>query len=121
MTRIPESGWEWFGYPGHLCVASRCQFRMLTRVGKYVISSVGDYFPDFNRVPGEFGERETIGGSGPDQFFETYVFRSDGTMEECGCCPQRDYSEIDSKRTSTATEARDCHKRMCNKYAEVSQ
>lgn len=123
---IPAEQWKWFGYPGHLCVGSRCMFHLLTVVGEYMISSVGDYKPekifDAHRstlIDNCEGMRETI-GAGDEAFFETFVFKRAGTAEcRCGCgTPSPDeFSEIDGKRAVNAADATANHVEFCRKYA----
>lgn len=104
--------WTWYGHAGHLCVASSCRFHLCTKVGKYLISTVGDYYRECSR--------ETI-GSGEDDFFETYVFRtlrgSSCTDKACGCgLPEIDLENIEGIRCATAVEAAKTHMNMCRKY-----
>ena len=102
--------WQWLGYPAHFIGAESCWFRMATKVGDHIISSVGDYRPNGR------GNKKTI-GAGDDAFFETYVFRA-GDICDCGCGEPRiaDGREIDGIRSATATEARQQHLAMCRKY-----
>jgi len=115
---IPKSNWKWFGYAGHLIVSSQCLFHLWTQVGKYLISTVGNYCPNIGK-PDTDKDRykmKTI-GAGKDSFFETYVFKYDG-MADCGCCPEpEDWSEIDGDRSATAIEAQKIHMKYCLKYA----
>jgi hypothetical protein len=111
---VKKAHWKWFGHAGHLCVSNYCKFHLCTQVGKYLISSVGDYRPHDNK-------RETI-GAGPDAFYETYVFKvlkgTKCTDPECGCkMPEVDLSEIEGVRSATAGEAMKLHAKMCLKYA----
>lgn len=120
---VPISKWIWLGYPQHFCAAKDCRFHMATIVGKYVISTVGDYHPP-RVVQGDEGpdrmqpteKPETI-GAGPDSFYETFVFRCDG-LGQCGCCAAITSMDVlDGPRTATAVEAQKCHMEMCRKYA----
>lgn len=111
---IPRIEWEWFGYPGHFIGARECLFRLCTKVGDYLISTVGDYRP-FEREP-----RKTI-GAGERAFFETFVFKAGPRCSdaECGCRqPSIDGSEIDGECCATAGEAQALHLRYCQKYAQ---
>lgn len=111
---ITQDRWEWFGYAGHLCVAHYCRFHLCTRVGQYLISSVGDYYPPHSE------SRETI-GAGEDSFYETYVFKIVGvcTAEGCGCgMPTTDGHEIEGIRSGTPGETQAIHLQMCRKYAK---
>ena len=42
---IPVSDWIWFGTPGHFICANYCRFHLCTRVGDYLVSTVGEYVP----------------------------------------------------------------------------
>lgn len=102
------------GCPGHFIAARSCRWRRHTQVGDYRVSSVGDYYPDHKS-----SERETI-GAGDDSFFETMVFKTNGTAvhgsEGCGCVDVESWSEIDGTRYATAGEAQAGHERYVRKY-----
>ena len=78
MSRsIPMPEWEWYGMAAHYCQADWCRYHLTTRVGDYVISTVGEM------IRPESWEKEEIGY---DRFFETMVFPvRDCTLEECRC------------------------------------
>lgn len=103
-------GWVWCGYAGHFVGARNCRFHMHTRVGKYRISTVGDYHPPHK--PGD--EMETI-GAGPDSFFETFVFEVEG-MGTHGEGEITGWGEIDGERYATAEAACRGHMAYCWKY-----
>lgn len=110
---IPKSKWEWFGYAGHFICGNECRFRLCTKVGDYLISTVGDYwFQD---------QRRTI-GAGPLSFYETYVFKAGRrcTTKECGCDQPTlaDACEIDGERCATAGQAQALHLKYCEKYSK---
>lgn len=103
---IPESEWVWQGHGAHF--PGDCKFHMGTRVGGYLISTIGDYYT-------RAGERERLGG-GEGSYFETFVFKAAGTLE-CGCAEIADLCEIEGIRYGTATEAQAGHIAMCRQYA----
>ena len=112
---IPRAKWEWFGYPGHFICAAQCRFRLCTKVGNYLISTVGDMLDSCTE------KRDTI-GAGPDDFFETYVFKGGPrcNVASCGCeQPSIDGHEIDGERCATAGEAQALHLKYCEKYARM--
>jgi hypothetical protein len=117
---ITKDQWEWFGYPGHLIVAPWCQFRLCTKVGDYLISTVGDWRPPL--VGEQTAPRKTI-GAGDDSFFETYVFEAGErcSHKDCGCnMPSlKDACEIDGERSGTAGAATEAHLRYCTKYSAL--
>jgi hypothetical protein len=116
---IPKDQWEWYGYPGHFVCADRCWFRLNTKVGNYIISTVGDM-----HISTKPNDKTTLGG-GDNDFFETYVFScAKGNRcndPECGYnAPIPDsWREIDGNRTATAGEAQKAHMAFCLKYAEA--
>lgn len=120
MKTRPISGeeWEWFGRPGHFIAADLCHFHLCTRVGRWLISSVGDYRPE-----GPDGDLKTI-GAGADAFYETYVFRlgsGGGDRCEdprCGCgMPEIPGCENWGRRTSTAGDCQRMHMVACRHAA----
>lgn len=104
--------WTWYGHAGHLCAAYNCRFHLCTKVGGYLVSTVGDYF--------ERGIRNTVGAY-KDSFFETFVFNvlpgSSCSDLACLCgLPNVDWVNIEGVRCATAGEASKTHMRMCKKY-----
>lgn len=112
-THVSRTDWEWFGYPGHFIAADSCMFRLCTKVGGYIISTVGDM--QFN------GKRRTI-GAGERSFFETYVFKAGPRCQipECNCGQPTlaNASEIDGERCATGAEAQALHLKYCEKYSK---
>lgn len=106
-----RAGWKWYGYAGHFIGGSSCAYHLCTRVGAFLVSTVGDYRP-----PSMGGKRETLGASS-DSFFETYVFRCDGETEG-GDPIIPEFSEIDGERYADSLSAERGHYRYCEKYAE---
>ncbi len=105
---IPESQWRWAGYPAHLCVSYMCRWWMCTRIGNYVISSIGHYVPDREK-----NEMETI-GAGPKDFFETMVFEADDLEDPFSWSGY----ELEQKRYADAEEAREGHMETCRHWAD---
>lgn len=112
----PMSDWKWFGKAGHFICGHLCQHHLCTQVGAFLVSTVGDYHPDMNRIGDRLGPQRTIGC---DRTHETYVFRVEDGRCECGCgLPNFDKSEIDSLSANSDAEADQNHITMCRKYAE---
>lgn len=138
--------WKWFGNAGHLIVGQYCRFHMCTQVGKFLISTVGQYWPeravreihasvhdpswlaenrdrkgdDFdNAYMKRFGYEQI----GCDRTFETMVFPAGEPCKakECGCgLPEIDGSEIDYASANDAGTATKNHMELCQKYSEES-
>lgn len=104
-------GWKWYGYAGHLCVSRRCAYHLCTRIGDYLISTVGAYYP--------FGsdKMETIGG-GREDFYETFVFKCEG--DDNNGDPIITTDEIDTKRYAKSIEAEEGHYAFCWKYQHIT-
>lgn len=140
MKAIPKSEWEWFGNAGHFIVAAYCRFHLTTKVGAYLVSTVGEYFPSESvretiadsrgvKLEGRGDAREAdymrkIGfealGAGAETY-ETMVFHCGNACSEpsCGCgmpIPE-DWAELTRERYSTAGEATKGHMRICGEYA----
>ena len=86
--------WKWFGTPGHLCVAKWCRFHLCTKVGKYLVSTVGEYIHPYShgfkseRDEGEWLNKNLFGEEiGFGRKFETMVFRAGKpcTTKDCNC------------------------------------
>lgn len=83
---------------------------MATKVGKHLISTVGDYYPM------SATERQEIGHK---RFYETMVFRAGKLCKADGCLcgmPTIDGHEIDFMPYNTAKDAQAGHLAMCKKY-----
>jgi hypothetical protein len=106
---IPESEWVWQGHAGHFCGADYCKFRLSTRVGSYLISTIGDYLPAGTNTC-------TPLTSDPTSFFETSVFRA-GEALECGCTYMDSPSPLEGVHYETAAAAQRGHVDLCKKYA----
>lgn len=107
-----HADWKWYGFPGHLIVADRCAYHLCTKVGGYLISTVGAFYPD----PRRSKKIETI-GSGPDDFYETFVFKCSGERDGN---PQIGFSEIDGWRYPDSLLAEKGHYEFCWKYHNAS-
>lgn len=111
---IPESEWIWMGHAAHFIGAGECLFQLATRVGDFIISSVGDWRPKGNQTPCEPLGLERW------SFYETYVFPASDYEQPCGCWDLGSLAEIEGKRFKTGREAQDAHRTMCYKYAALS-
>lgn len=133
-------GWRWFGCAGHFICSQWCRFHLCTEVGRYLVSTVGEYVPDEPvreihcqchgiTLEGRGDARladymKKVGfqplGAGPHPY-ETMVFRlTNGrcAVKDCDCgFPNVDYREIDGQRSMTAGGATAFHMKMCEKYA----
>lgn len=132
---ISKDEWVWMPHAGHFILGDQCQFRLNTRIGKFIISTVGEYLPD-SHVREVYAksrgiELEGIGDAresdylkkigyeeiGSGRKYETMVFKA--KKSERKCCPweMESASELDSKAYNEPNAAYEGHLRMCEKYA----
>lgn len=136
--------WKWFGHAGHFICADKCRFHLTTKVGKYLVSTIGEWWPergsreiharvydadwlaknvhlkgnefDFAYMK-KFGF-ETIGF---DRKYETMVFLAGEPckIKECGCgLPKILGSELDFDGYNNAGDAASGHLKMCKKWSK---
>ncbi len=109
MTQIviPQHQWKWFGDAGHFCAASACRFHLCTKIGKYLVSTIGEYYPDGKQMH----------QVGLNRLYETMVFDA-GEPCACGCGrPKHKGDCLDSANYDKPGDANAGHIAMCMKYA----
>lgn len=125
---VPVGEWEWFGHAAHFICGRWCRFHMATKVGDYLVSTVGLYVHPRHSAGSERAESEWLqkhpNGEevGCDRFYETMVFKSVGRCEVPGCncgLPLIDGSELDFEGYQTAGDATKGHHAMCAKWART--
>lgn len=111
MKKILKQDWVWYGNAGHFICSARCRFHLTTKIGKYLISSVGEFVADYLKNP----KCETIGYN---RLYETMVFEA-GKPCECGCgLPEISGSELDMNGYNTAKDATEGHNKLCKKWSK---
>ena len=127
MKRINEKDWIWFGTHAHFICGHWCRFHMATQVGKYLISTVGEYISPRNSGGSELAETEWWNKNWPGEDvgggckYETMVFMAGKQCKakECGCgLPELAGPELESNRCMTRKQAMKGHMKLCNKYAK---
>lgn len=147
MKAIPPGKWIWYGHAGHFICGRWCRFHLATKVGKYLVSTVGEYWPERavreihaqvhdpawliengqllgdefdNAYMKRFGYEEI----GMDRKFETMVFVAGRPcrIPDCNCgLPTIYSSEIDMQSYSIAGEAAAGHIDLCFKWANPTE
>lgn len=139
---IPRDEWQWFGSPGHFICSYDCRFHLCTQVGKWLVSTVGQYLPDESirehsaerrgiRLVGKGDARRAdymarVGYEeiGYNRTFETMVFRAGAPcmIEDCGCLmPSIVPSELDMLGYNDAGAATRGHMALCEKWAAIEE
>jgi hypothetical protein len=145
-NKINESDWKWFGNAGHFICAASCRFHLCTQIGEYLISTVGEYWPERpvreihaqvndpkwlaknivlkgDYFDAAYMERFGYEEIGSDRKYETMVFKAGEPCTVEGCCcglPKISGSNIDFDAYNDAGSAAKGHLDMCQKWA-VSQ
>lgn len=121
------AGWEWFGHAAHFICGRWCRFHMATKVGKYLVSTVGEYVHPRHSNGSEMQEAGWLKANAPGEDigcgrkYETMVFLAGKrcSSKDCGCgLPEISGSELDFRGYNTAREARDGHMALCVKWAK---
>jgi hypothetical protein len=133
--------WVHMPHAGHFIGSLHCRFHLNTYVGRYIVSTVGDYWPErrTREIHAEvhdlkwYMENKDLKGYefdmaymdkfgyediGWDRKYETMVFHAHKGKDLC--CPYRakDWSEIDYAGYKTAKEAVAGHNKLCNKWSK---
>lgn len=140
---IPASEWRWFGDAGHFICARWCQFHLCTKVGEYLVSTVGrlwlerssreihakvhdpEWFAanqmrrgdDFDHA---YMKRFGYDNVGYERKFESMVFLAGKPCDapECHCgLPEISGSELDFAGYNDAKSATEGHYALCEKAA----
>lgn len=138
---MTKGKWIWMPHAGHFILGNKCEFRLNTYVGKYIVSTVGqlwneravreihahvhkpewlaknihlkgDYF-DYAYMK-EFGYDDI----GCDRKFETMVFRAKKSKNKC--CPYEIIVSkcVDSNAYNDSVGAYKGHLKLCEKWSK---
>lgn len=121
--KIPQDQWQWFGNAGHLIVGQWCRFHLTTKVGNWLVSTVGEYVHPMHGMGSEQKEADWLKKNplgqdiGCGRKFETMVFAA-GELCDCGCgLPSISGSEVDSGCYNDRKSATEGHMALCLKFA----
>lgn len=143
IVPIPMSEWKWFGNAAHFICSHWCRFHMATQVGPYLVSTVGEFWPERGsreiharcRDPKwlaanghllgdafDFAYMQRFGYEevGCGRKYETMVFKAGKPCRAKGCrcgVPAISGSELDFSGYNDAGSATAGHMKLCKKYA----
>lgn len=142
--KTPKDKWVWMPHPAHFICSKDCQFFMATKVGKYIVSTVGQYWPDRqvreihasihdpkwhtankDRKGDDYDhaymKRFGFKDIGYNRKFETMVFKARKMPKDEGCpaCSHAIVvSEVfDEEYYNEPEDAYKGHMKLCRKYA----
>lgn len=122
--------WKWFGSPGHFICAKWCRFHLCTQVGKFLVSTIGEYVHPRHGKGSEKDEQKWLELNWPGEDigygrkYETMVFRTGKpcTLPGCMCGqPVIDGVELDSRGCNTRQEANANHIELCEKWDKENE
>lgn len=125
MKTVAKKDWEWFGHAAHFCCGRWCRFHMATKIGNFLVSSVGQYVHPRNSGASEKTESEWLKDNpdgeeiGYGRFYETMVFKTTKGVCGCGCgLPLLETAiELEFEGSTNAADARATHNRICKLVA----
>lgn len=142
MSTEPTGNAEkWFGSPGHFICSFDCRFHMCTLVGDYLVSTVGQLFPDSTvreilaksrgvelKGIGDARKADYMAKIGFDEIgygrkYETMVFKAGKPCDAkgcgCGLPALADGVELDSAIANDAKTATANHYELLRKWKNV--
>lgn len=126
-------------HPGHFICSRDCKFFLNTYVGGYIVSTVGELWPDsqVRKITAECRKIQVNGMGdawdadymkkigfediGFDRKYETMVFKAQRRIDEYKtCCPWQiaTGTELDFAPANEPNEARANHLRLCEKWSK---
>ena len=129
---MKKENWIWMPHPGHFICSDSCKFHLNTYVGKYIVSTVGEYIPDLAVLEILYPELNEFKGDkkrevyckkyfceelGLDRKYETMVFKAAKSAN--ACCPYRQVSgeDVDFAGYNSSVEAFKGHMKLCKKWS----
>ncbi len=139
---MKKHNWIWMPHAAHFICGNDCRFVLATYVGRYIVSTVGEYYPDeiVRRIHAQchdkewFEENKDLKGDnfaaaymkrfgfeklGMDRTYETMVFKAKKSKEKC--CPYVcivEGGELDFLGYNSPEKARKGHLKLCEKWAQ---
>lgn len=135
---MKKENWIWMPHPAHFIAGDKCRFKLATYVGKYIVSTVGELWPDRDtrRIFAEIDRWDCpkIGEAWDAEYFkkfgykdigfkrkyETMVFKALKAKTKTECCPYRISSgeNIDFLPYDSPNDAYKGHMKLCNKWSK---
>lgn len=134
MKKVKVKKELWMPHPGHFICGNDCRFRLNTYVNGYIVSTVGELWPDsrVRQIKAECAGKKIVGMGdqwdanyfkefgfdtvGYDRKYETMVFEAVRSKEN-KCCPYKiTGSELDFLGYNDPVEAVKGHMKLLKKY-----
>ena len=113
---MKKENWVWMPHVAHHICGEKMHYSLATYVGGYVVSTVGDYYPNgYYSKLGNKNQKDTVGHG---RFYETMVFRAKKSDQKCCGYDIATGENVDFQGYSTAQEATKGHYLLCKKWAQ---
>ena len=135
---MKKEHWTWMPHPGHFIDACQCRFHLNTHVGRFVVSTVGEYLPPettwdiFAKSKGvvlsgigdarraDYLSRVGYAEVGMNALYETMVFGA--IRRTFRCCPYGAAGATkDLARYITPEDAANGHMKLCKKWSRKAE
>ena len=125
---VTPDQWEWFGTSGHFICGEWCRFHLCTKVGRFLVSTVGAYVPLHRSGGSEISEAKWLSKNWPgerigcDRFYETMVFEAGERCQDprCDCgMPTIITDDLDFLGYNSPRDATNGHMQLRKKWAEL--
>ena len=139
-----KENWIWMPHAGHLCVGHDCRFHLATYVNGYIVSTVGEYWPDIEirrsmaetemrfhpekkidlTLRGDYFDHEYMKvfgfvDIGLNRTYETMVFKAKKRDDEYQCCMWKVTGDcLDMEGYGNPSDAYEGHMELCEKWEE---
>lgn len=135
---MKKENWVWMPHAAHFICGNDCRFVLSTYVGKYIVSTVGEYSPDreVKKIHAEsrgvviqgrgdwwdanFYKKFGFIEVGLDRVYETMVFKAKKSGKDCKGCPYTIESgeNIDFGAYNKVGDAFKGHMKLCKKWGK---
>ena len=140
---MEKSKWVWMPHAGHLIIGDQCKFHLTTYVGKYIVSTVGEWetedackrihaeiydpkwYAEHKDLKGDYFKAKYMKKFGYEEIgygrkFESMVFKAVKAKDEYKCCIWRieSGSNIDFGGYNKAEDAFKGHMKLCLKWSK---
>lgn len=134
---ISKEKWVWLPHPAHFICSDSCRFVLATKVGRYIVSTVGEYVPDepvreihcqvygiklvgmgYARLA-DYMKKVGYQELGVARTYETMVFKCVKDREN-KCCGWKisALEQLDFSGYNNPEQARKGHYMLCNKWSK---
>lgn len=126
---IPADKWVWFGTAAHFICGQWCRFHLATQVGRYIVSTVGEYVHPRHSGGSEQAEAAWLKKNWPGEDigfgrkYESMVFEAGKACSDadCGCGLPSVGEQVGFRGYNDRASAAMGHLELCRHWAEQAE